>query len=246
MPKIVYCIGAQKAGTSWLFYALQQSGAVAFPFGKEAHYWDWLEQGKRPRNDQLYWTQLLNTATQYSGDFTPGYSILQCQTIQQIYAAQPDIQVVFLMRDPIDRAWSAARMAAEYARLSESEISDSWLEVITASAESQLRGDYACIIRNWLEVIPFHQFHLLGFGDIHRHPEKTFHWLTRKLGLPEGSVTVPSQLLRMKFNASRPRAMPLNIRESLAEMYAPKLVDLNECLTDFGLQFDLERWEALF
>ena len=44
------CIGAQKAGTSWLHSQLVRHPQVAFPAGKEAHYWDWVQRGKRPED----------------------------------------------------------------------------------------------------------------------------------------------------------------------------------------------------
>lgn len=37
---LVYCIGAQKAGTSWLHDQMTRQGRIAFRPGKEYHYWD--------------------------------------------------------------------------------------------------------------------------------------------------------------------------------------------------------------
>ena len=34
------CIGAQKAGTSWLYYTLKEHPDIEFPGEKEVHFWD--------------------------------------------------------------------------------------------------------------------------------------------------------------------------------------------------------------
>ncbi|RME17985.1 MAG: hypothetical protein D6801_02310 [Alphaproteobacteria bacterium] len=41
----IYCIGAAKAGTSWLFDVLYHHAGCYFPAVKEMHYWDVLEKG---------------------------------------------------------------------------------------------------------------------------------------------------------------------------------------------------------
>lgn len=42
----IYCVGAAKSGTSWLFDVLYQHPECYFPAVKELHYWDALESGK--------------------------------------------------------------------------------------------------------------------------------------------------------------------------------------------------------
>lgn len=42
-PQILYCVGATKAGTSWLYRYLHDHPDCALPAVKEAHYWDSFE-----------------------------------------------------------------------------------------------------------------------------------------------------------------------------------------------------------
>ena len=53
------------------------------------------------RGDALAW-----------GEITPSYSMLEPDHLAAIAAAFPEARPVFLMRDPVDRYWSAMRMAA--------------------------------------------------------------------------------------------------------------------------------------
>ena len=44
------------------------------------------------------------------GEITPSYATLPLEGLQQIHAMHPKIKIIFLMRDPVDRFFSAARM----------------------------------------------------------------------------------------------------------------------------------------
>ncbi len=46
-PTILYCVGATKAGTSWLYRYLHDHPDCAMPAVKEAHYWDTFDAEKR-------------------------------------------------------------------------------------------------------------------------------------------------------------------------------------------------------
>ena len=46
-----------------------------------------------------------------SGDVTPGYSGLEQPVIEQIALRLPDVKIVFLVRDPVSRAWSQISMS---------------------------------------------------------------------------------------------------------------------------------------
>lgn len=48
-PPLLLCMGAAKAGTSWLYRALHDHPACRLPAVKELHYWDTFEAGARVR-----------------------------------------------------------------------------------------------------------------------------------------------------------------------------------------------------
>ncbi len=45
-PTLLYCVGATKAGTSWLYRYLHDHPECAMPAVKEAHYWDTFDQDR--------------------------------------------------------------------------------------------------------------------------------------------------------------------------------------------------------
>lgn len=133
------CVGAQKAGTTWLWHYLRNSKSVNFPYQKELHVWDAitipnynvfktdLERVKNRTSDKLIQLGLMERPDEYfsyfvdklsnnaiTGDFTPQYSALSDITynhiIDQFAQCSVETKAIFLMRDPVDRLQSMMRM----------------------------------------------------------------------------------------------------------------------------------------
>jgi len=120
-------IGAQKAGTSWLHALLQKCSPttrISLPREqKEVHFWDWhyrkgfqwyIRQFDYPRK-KLSLTHKKtgegtpSTATKY-GEITPCYVVLPPSTISEIHQCFPNLKLIFIARDMVDRVWSAMIM----------------------------------------------------------------------------------------------------------------------------------------
>lgn len=125
-------IGAQKSGTTWLYRYLSKNQNVNFGEHKEYHIWDaiYIEQCRgfiAKENDSLryelqtnpgayekYFLSLINDKTNFTGDISPSYSGLSKKHFEiirkKLESSGFDIKIVFLMRDPFERCWSAVRM----------------------------------------------------------------------------------------------------------------------------------------
>src|SRR5438128_829855 len=146
------CIGAQKAGTGWLYQQLRHHPDFWMPPLKELHYFDRVvssdamgpsrslrlvrneaerlriarERAVNERDHEfLQKFEQLSTAKSFdlqryadlfrskgellAGDITPGYSTLEESVIQNI-AARLSLKVMFIARDPVERAWSQLSM----------------------------------------------------------------------------------------------------------------------------------------
>jgi hypothetical protein len=57
-PTLLYCVGATKAGTSWLYRYLHDHPECAMPAVKEAHYWDTFAAGPRDKQVAAYRVRL--------------------------------------------------------------------------------------------------------------------------------------------------------------------------------------------
>lgn len=133
-------VGAQKAGTTWLARYLREANNVCAGHLKEYHIWDALTlplcekfrvaPSSRPSGDIAairlmmqndtskyfqYFTDILKgEGKSVAFDITPSYAGLSPAVFSHIAERFRDanvmVKTVFLMRDPVERCWSAARM----------------------------------------------------------------------------------------------------------------------------------------
>lgn len=163
VPAILICVGAAKAGTSWLYRHLQRHPDCHLRSVKELHYFDTLESGRlahvaarldqriarmeaapipeapadlrraeRALRDAWAWREVLaqgdgsagldayrryltagaGEGRRLVGEVTPAYALLPAPRLEQIARLGEALRVVYLLRDPVGRLWSQARMAA--------------------------------------------------------------------------------------------------------------------------------------
>lgn len=141
-------IGAQKSGSTWLYGQLVRHPGIRFPAGKEVHFWD------QQRERGLDWYRGLfdgDHGDAKVGDMTPAYATLDASVVADIHREFPDLRLLFMVRNPIARAWSAASMYVEWAGMRLDEVSDQWFLDMMNSQASLLRGDFERTIRVWRE-----------------------------------------------------------------------------------------------
>jgi len=122
------CIGAHKAGTTWLYQQLDSHPDFWMPPVKELHYFDQLSRVQRAANprcrderDRRFLERLESLSAEpaidllnyghmfepkgalFSGDISPNYSTLSDEVIREIVGYFPNLKVIFLARDPVER-----------------------------------------------------------------------------------------------------------------------------------------------
>lgn len=128
-------LGAQKAGTAWMHRYLESSPQCDPGFRKEYHVWDALdlpsgrvarERIEKQGGDRArfltdpdayfaYFAGLLDRdGTRLTADITPAYAGLSVERLSRVRGGFEERGVravaVYLMRDPVERVWSAVRM----------------------------------------------------------------------------------------------------------------------------------------
>ena len=120
-------LGAQKAGTTWLYHMLAHHPQIFMPDCKEVHFWDkqyakgyaWYEalfkeEGSEPAGELSLVARSASgsssrqggregSALKRRGEITPAYAILPPETIAEIHARYPNLRLIYLVRNPIDR-----------------------------------------------------------------------------------------------------------------------------------------------
>ncbi len=220
-------IGAQKAATTWLFEQLNTHPEIHFPNGKEQHFWN-----HQPDDAAIarYLNQFTHP-TQREGEITPAYAFLPPAIITQIYQHAPHLRLFYLIRNPIDRAWSAALMALNRAEMTITEASDQWFIDHFHSQGSLLRGDYELALRNWQSVFPPDQFLLLRYECVVQEPRALLIRLAHHLAIDSDCfLTAPAaQLHRKSFSGNGAPLRP-SLRRVLETLYRPRITALDQYL----------------
>ena len=230
-------IGAQKSGTSWLYKNLSRHQRICFPAGKEVHFWD-----QHYSNGVSWYISLFEgEPTMIKGEITPSYAILDKRRIEEIYELNPKLKLFYIIRNPIERAWSSALMALERAEMCIDEASDQWFIDHFRSAGSICRGDYESCIRRWRDVFLVEQLLILRYESICRSPRGVLKECCEHLDI-DGSVydsVEESSLRQVVFEGSghpiRPSLLPV-----LREIYENKILSLSLYLNE-----DLSEWMSL-
>lgn len=71
----------------------------------------------RPRDLRSYMNLFRFKGDRMSGDITPSYARLDETLIREIAALMPQVKIVFLIRDPVERAWSRFSMLHAHAKV---------------------------------------------------------------------------------------------------------------------------------
>ncbi len=251
------CIGAQKSGTSWLYHQLTCHADFWMPPVKELHYFDLLSKFKRkkpPRcqdeRDRWFMEKLLELTqrpyldlerysglfqckgTLLCGDITPGYSILSEEIIEQVMDFFPDLKVIFLARDPVERAWSQLSMDVRLGgvRLSDPADGDEVIRNLRNPAVL-LRSFPSKIIARWRRYVRPELLRIYFFDDLERQPGKVRDEIISFLG---GDPEKPSGRIAPDYNTNRGSEKSRftdRVRSRLADFFQE---ELRTCASELG------------
>ena len=243
-------IGAQRAGTTTLYHYLVRHPQVLGAIGdKEVHHFD------QPGAEDLhaYRAAFPRRATVERegrrahgkvvvGEATP-YYLFHPAVPERVRAALPDVRLIAVLRDPVERAWSHHRHEVElgYEDLPFEDALEREEERLAGEEERLLsdpravsfahqhhsyvaRGRYLEQLARWWRAFPSERLLLIRSEDLHRDPASTMGSISEHLGIEPWSPTA-----WRSYNASAgSRSMPDRARERLRASFASwnrRLVD---------------------
>jgi hypothetical protein len=240
LPIDFVCIGAQKAGTSWLNLNLKRHERVFVPFVKETFYLNlieenpqnypvpladiraWFAESYRTKTErhiidcyrdsvehspsiplgvaqymaylfkalEFYWHGLdrrwydhLYSIAQpgcLRGDITPDYSLLSDPSIKNLARSNPDLKIILITRDPVERDISQLKM--ELLPASPRPTAAECLGFLEKPSVTT-RSDYPRLIQRWSQHFGT-QFLTLPYSMIKADPHGLIDRICRFLGIP--------------------------------------------------------------
>ncbi len=239
-------VGAQKAGTTALHHFLLQHPEIVKQRG-EVHFFD-ERFGKGAK-----WYQRRFPSDQNPNhlicDKSP-YYLMHPTVPQRVHSLYPNVKILIVLRNPVDRAysqfWMNKRSAtkepfatfeeaidAEKNRLKgeEKKISNNPLYPCrTHRIYSYLgRGVYVKQIKRWLALFPREQIFIVDSNKLRNQPEDTMSQIFGFLGLPDCSL--------IQFRDKHSKYPPMNpeTRKRLSDYFRPYNQELEELL---GMKFN--------
>jgi sulfotransferase family protein len=251
------CVGAQKAGTSWLYRQLEPHPDFWMPPVKELHYLDNLNRTKRkhqPRsNDERdacfvesikglslqrhidldnYGRLFCHKGALLSGDISPAYSTLSDEVIERVVDHFPNLKVVFLARDPVERAWSQLSMGVRLGMIGRFDATDPEEVIRSLLIPGVLvRSHPSKIVARWKRYVHPESFRVYFFDDLEENPAELRQSIVRFLG---GDPDKPSGKLKPHDNNDAGREklrLTAKVRDRMAQFFEH---ELKVCAAELG------------
>ncbi len=186
--------GVQKGGTTALFDYLSEIPEIELPPAKEAHFFDEEQAVDWEAPDYGPYHRLFSDPARLWGEATPIY-LYWPNALERIRAYNPDMKLILLFRDPVQRAWSHWKM--EYARGKETEpfawcIRDGRARMAGGTPYPGFhrvfsyveRGFYGRQLARALRLFPREQLLLLGSDTLKRDPDVAIRRVCYFLAMP--------------------------------------------------------------
>jgi len=243
------CIGAHKAGTTWLYQQLDSHPDFWMPPVKELHYFDQLSRVQRaayPRcrdeRDRRFLERLKSLSAEpgidlenygrlfeskaslFSGDISPNYSTLSDEVIRQVVGYFSNLKVLFLARDPVERFWSHLSMEVHYRQIEPFDATDINEVNRNLSRRGMLLRSYpSTVVARWKRYVDSEQFRVYFFDDLQNNPAELRRSILRFLGADPDK---PGGRLNADYNSwTRMEKLPLTnkVRSHLAQFFKKEL-----------------------
>ena len=207
---------------------------------KEIHFWDWHRRkglkwysNQFPSQQQQHHHhkfQPSSNINHYYGEITPCYAVLEEKHIREIKTLFPNIKLIFLARDIVDRAWSALLMELRNAvhgldqgvfAQSDDKLDPRELERINRESNPNKyndeyfmdrlrhsthssRCDYATSTKRWLKYFTKDQLLILDYDDIAKNPRGLIERVCKHIGVNSDGVLklLSDEKLAMRVNAA--------------------------------------------
>lgn len=219
-------IGAQKSGTTWMWHNLRSHPEVYVAKPKELHYWD-------VNYHQTLWSyarRFRNARGRVRGEVTPTYTAIQPDRIALMRKVMPDLRLIFLLRNPIERGWSHVRHVIRKQNLDPAALPKEWyLQRFRGHGHKQ--GDYLTALRNWEAHFPREQMYVGFFEDVENHPQQLLREVFRHIGVSE-EVDWDQLPWNEGSNVGLPIPLPEEFRETLIDIYRDEIYQLAERFGD--------------
>ena len=186
--------------------------------------WDFRYFLKRP-DDRWYASLFEPGRGRVTGEATPDYAILDKDAVAHVHGLMPGAKIIFIMRSPMERPWSAMDMRTRIRGEVLEEIKDRKFYRRFGARGSRLRTEYSRTLENWRTFYPEDQIFLGFLEDVHFFPEELLASLYEFLGV-DPAYKPPG--VERRVHAGLQDTIPTRFAAHLAGAYHEEISHLSE------------------
>ena len=219
-------IGAQKAATTWLDSVLRMHADLQLPHHrKEIHYFD----RNRWKGDKWYLWHFRGGEGRLRGEITPAYSTLT--ELNYVSCLNNRLKIIFILRNPVERAWSMARMdLADTKGISVEDVGEQRMIRHIRSEKSRARGSYASVILRWQKVFGKKNLFIGFTEEILEDPVVFLSRLLVFLDVDPSRMPWEALNIRERVHAGSDGRIPKSVWNELSCLYFDELSELHKLL----------------
>lgn len=247
-------IGLRKSGTTWLYETLRAHPQVDAGQRKSHHYFD-------ESFHQTFSSYLAHFAPAREGvvrgEVTTGYALMSERRIGFLRRVMPDVRLILLIRNPVEREWSLVVHHAIKHGLPLEGLDDDFVIPFFERSEVLRAGGYSAVVERWRRIFPPEQVFVGLYDDIADRPKRLLERIYCHVGIttrvdwdaiPYRQVIVPPNGPQYRDHdkdrgavaighTNSARRLPARYRHLLSDMYREDIERLADILGE-----DLARW----
>jgi hypothetical protein len=164
-------------------------------------------------NDKMY-TSLFGEINKISGDITPIYGMSDKEGVQEMSKLLGDVNIIFILRDPIDRDWSEFRSKKLIGGKSLEDFNTEQIINYFKNPHIAGRGNYIEAIENFEQSFLGSEILISFYDDLKRNP---WMFLEKIVGFLGGDVShiKNCSYIQKRSNVSKKEEIPQKIYEYL-------------------------------
>ena len=228
LPDFLICTPG-RTGSTWLHVNLSKHPRIYVPVEKELKFFSsmWTKLTL-----SWYLNQFPDSPDVIKGETTPSYATLPTYRIRFLHEMMPDLKLIFVLREPVSRAWSEAKHYFQHhspdSIAPERQDFAPILEYMFSDGPI-LSGDYEDQLGRYMSCFPQEQIFVCFFDEILSQPDSLLNRIFRFLGVEEIN-DYSSFPLYEKMNPSVSLPAPQEIKKYVCSLYAPRVRRLDSFL----------------
>ena len=181
-------------------------------------------------DDQWYLSLFEGASDKVTGEITPAYALLGDDDVKSLVDFLPEVKVFYIMRDPIERAWSTIRYHEKRYGTRFTDMGTDKIKAYLSNNAIAERSNFPDVIDRWKRFLPEGQFQIFWYDQIAEEPDAIRKKILNFVGIDEESSV--DTMENKQVNASIDKTLPVEVRKFLMESYSDTLRELDRRYPD--------------